>query len=115
MKTVRIKVKDLLGHLKANRENHIKEYTESMIGYRKAVIDELKAKSIIAGQNLDVSHALKTIRPTSFEKTYDEVISMLEWTIEKEVDLDRNEFTMYVQDQWQWKDSFLATTSIYKA
>ena len=114
MKTVKIKVSDLLKHLKTNRINHIKDYNESMVGYRKAIQDELKGKLIIAGQELDVSHTLQTVRPVSFEKTYDEVIAMLEWTTDKEVELDRNEFTMYVQDQWGWKDSFLATTRIYK-
>lgn len=115
MKTVKIKVSDLLKHLKTNRINHIKDYNESMVGYRKAIQDELKGKLIIAGQELDVSHTLQTVRPVSFEKTYDEVIAMLEWTTDKEVELDRNEFTMYVQDKWGWKDSFLATTQIYKA
>lgn len=115
MKTVKIKVSELLKHLKTNRTNHIKDYTESMVGYRKAILDELKGKHLVACQNLDVSHTLQTVRPVSFVKSYDEVISMLEWTTEKEVDLDRNEFTMYVQDQWGWKDSFLATTQIYKA
>lgn len=115
MKTVKIKVKELLNHLKTNRDNHIADYTEAMDGYRKAILDELKGKYTIACQNLDVSHSLKTVRPTSFVKSYDEIISMLEWTTDKEIELDHSEFTMYVQDDWSWKGNFLAATSIYKA
>ena len=114
MKTVKIKVSELLKHLKANRVNHIKEYNEAMIGYRKAILDELKAKELIASQNLDVSHSFKSVRPTSYEESYDEAIAMLEWTTDKEVELDRSEFKTYVQDEWNWKGNFLATTSVYK-
>ncbi len=115
MKTVKIKVTDLLKHLKANKQKHIQDYDEAMVGYRKAIIEELRGKSIVACQHLDVSHTLKTVRPTSFVKSYDEIISMLEWTTDKEIELDRGEFTMYVDDDWSWKGNFLAATSIYKA
>ena len=114
MKTVKIKVSELLKHLKTNRLNHIKDYHEAMLGYRQAIREELKAKSVVAGQNLDVSHNLKTVRPTSYEDSYNEVIAMLEWTTDKEVELDRLEFQQYVQDNWNWKGNFLATTSVYK-
>jgi hypothetical protein len=103
----------LLKHLKTNRDKHIKEYEEAMAGYREAIISELKGKYTIACQNLDVSHSLKTVRPISYEKSYNEIISMLEWTTDKEIELDHNEFTMYVQDDWSWKGNFLATTSVY--
>ena len=115
MKTVKIKRGDLLSHLKNNKKKHIEEYTEAMVGYRKAILQELKDKQMVACQNLDIGHTLKTIRPTSFEKSYDEIISMLEWTTDKEIELDHSEFTMYVQDDWSWKGNFLAATSIYKA
>ena len=82
MKTVKIKVKELLAHLKTNRANHIKDYDEAMVAYRKAILDELKAKQTVASQNLDISHSLKTVRPTSYESSYDEAIAMLEWTTE---------------------------------
>jgi hypothetical protein len=114
MKTVKIKVSDLLKHLKTNRAIHAKDYEEAMLGYRKAILDELKAKQIVACQNLDISHHLNTIRPKSFEKDYDSIIAMLEWTTDKEVELDPVQFKQYVQDEWNWKQEFATSTAIYK-
>jgi hypothetical protein len=115
MKTVKIRVKDLLAHLKTNRASHIKDYDEAMVGYRQAIRDELNSKLIIASQDLDVSHTLKTVRPSSYESSYDEAISMLEWTTDKEVELDQIEFKQYVQDEWRWKNDFVTSTAFYKA
>ena len=115
MKTVKIKRGDLLSHLKNNKKKHIEEYTEAMVGYRKAILQELKDKQMVACQNLDISHTLKTVRPASYESSYDEAIAMLEWTTDKEVELDQHEFKQYVQNEWTWKNAFATSTLSYKA
>jgi hypothetical protein len=114
MKTVKIKVTKLLQHLKNNRYEHINDYELAMVEYRKAIIEELKVKYSYACQNLDVSHTLKTVRPQSFLESYDEAIMKLEWTTDKEIELDHSEFKQYVQDEWSWKHAFATSTLSYK-
>lgn len=113
MNSIKIKVKDLLTHLKKNRANHQKEYAELMVEYRLAVIDALKQKLKAAQKNEDVDHTLRVVTPANFTSDYDEVIAMLEWTTDTEVELDRHQFKQYVQDEWAWKLGFAATKSAY--
>ena len=113
MKTVKIKVKDLLAHLKKNRANHKTQYEELMTDYRAAVIDAFKAKLKAAQKNEDVDHTIRVVRPDDYTSSYDQAISMLEWTTDTEVELDQHEFTQYVQDNWTWKVGFAATQRAY--
>jgi hypothetical protein len=114
MDSVKIDVKQLLGHLKENREKHIVDFEEAMIGYRKAMIDTLNAKLKAAKKEEDVDHSIRITRPISYLDSYDEAIAMLEWTTQSEVELDRSDFKQYVRDEWAWKQSFVATSSLYK-
>lgn len=114
MKTIKIKVEDLLTHLQKNREKHVTEFNIAMSGYRKAVWEKLKELTEKAERLEDIHHTLDVIRPQSFIDSYDEAISMLQWTTDTEVELDRAEFKQYVQDEWSWANVFAASTRVYK-
>jgi len=115
MNTVKVAVRDLLAHLKANREAHIAEFNESMVGYREAMIKAFAQALKKAKANEDVDHMVDIVRPFSYLESYDEAIAMLEWTIDQEVELDRQQFKQYVQDEWVWKQAFVRTAGMYKA
>lgn len=112
MKLITVDVKDLLTHLKANREKHIIEYHEAMIGWRQAVIDAFADGLKKAKKHEDFTF-INPPRPISYEESYDTVIEQLEWTLDTSVDLDQAEFKQYVQDDWGWKSSFNITSSLY--
>lgn len=114
MDTVKINTKKLLGHLKKNREAHLLEITEAMIGYREAVIKAVKAQLKAANAHEDIDHRIDVVRPMNFTKEYDEAIALLEWSTDAEVELSRAQFVQYVQDQWTWKMAFAASTQSYK-
>jgi len=114
MDSVKIDVKQLLGHLQTNREKHIVDFDEAMVGYRKAMIDTLNVKLKAAKKDEDVEHNIRVVRPTSYLNDYDEAIAMLEWTTQSEVELDRHQFKQYVRDEWAWKQAFTATSAMYK-
>jgi len=114
MNTVKVAVSDLLKHLTANREAHIAEFNESMVGYREAVIKAFAQSLKKAKANEDVAHTIEVVRPISYLESYDEAIAMLEWTVDKEVELDRSQFKQYVQDEWVWKQAFVRTAGMYK-
>lgn len=113
MNSVKVAVSDLLKHLKKNREAHIKSYNEAMEGYREALVKELKVMTKKATAGEDIELYVRVVRPESYEDSYTEAIEMLEWTVEKEVEIDRHQFKQYVQDEWQWKQGFARTMSVY--
>ena len=83
MNSVKVAVSDLLKHLKKNRETHIKDYEEAMVGYREALVKELKAMTKKAQNNEDIELYVRVVRPESYVDSYTEAIEMLEWTVEK--------------------------------
>lgn len=113
MKTVKVAVSDLLTHLKANRENHINDYAELMVEYRKAVVEALSFKLKIAKKEEDVHHTIDVIRPVDYTESYDTAITQLEWTVDTEVDLDQHEFAQYVENKWSWSNMFTQTRMAY--
>lgn len=115
MKSVTVLKSILLSHLKSNREKHIVEFQEAMAAYRVKMQETIRHLSEKAHRNEDISHSIDVVRPISYVSSYDEAISMLEWGVDKEVTLDRNEFKQYVQDEWAWKGTFEAMASSYKA
>lgn len=113
MKTIKVSKAELLSHLRTNRENHIVEYNDALVQYRLALQEAFKDALKQAKNNEDVEHRVNVVRPQNYTKAYDEAITMLEWDVEDSVELDQHEFKQYVQDEWGWKNEFLATTRIY--
>ena len=113
MKTVRVDVQELLSHLSVNREKHIKEFDETIKNYRIALVDVLQKLYEDAQQNKDINHTIDLVKPRSFLHSYDQTIAKLQWTTEKEVELDSAEFIQFVLDEWNWKDIFKGTENFY--
>lgn len=113
MKLIKVNKSELLGHLRTNREVHVEEYNNALIAYRGALIKAFKEALKKANNLEDVNHRVDVIRPLNYLESYDNVISMLEWTTEDTIELDQNEFRQYVQDAWGWKNEFTAVAASY--
>ena len=111
------KVKDLIKILKENRIKHIAEFKEAFEGYLVKIGEVLKeeTKKHKAGKDYSRGFSLSLIVPTSYEKEYTVIIEMLEHCTDDTIMLDRSSFTSYVMDEWQWKNSFTSTTSLYNS
>jgi hypothetical protein len=114
MKDINIEIDGLLNVLKENREKHVKEYEEAVIGFKQALIKELKKKLTKAKKLEEVILNFETIKPHSYKNSYDLMISKLEATSDTVVSLTDSEFQQYYLDQWSWKNSFETTTKMYK-
>ena len=124
MREVKVKRDDLLEALKKNRDSHMVEYVEACQGYRKkalakidsvfadlrGTVEQLKEGETIA--LISLSFGLDV--PRSHERDYDQVIRMMEMSVDDVVTLKSDEFSCFVMDDWDWKQSFLANTSQYK-
>ena len=129
MNLITVEKKRILEIIKRNKENHVEEYKEAMKGYRVGVVAgleklmgniqdmsnevELSLEEARNGGKLKTSFSLDVyspftdlIKPESHEKEYETVIGMIELDTGVEVELDRGEYRNYVQDDWDWSDSF---------
>lgn len=125
MREVKVNRKELLEKVRANRETHVRDYEESVIGYKAAAlkaIDEGMAKlrrsveELKTGQVLHLAAVSFDLEvPENHKKDYDQVIAMLEMSVDDQLTIRSDEFALYVMDDWSWKANFDKTTTTYKS
>lgn len=113
MRSVKIKTQELLEVLRKNRETHQADFDKAIVGYREAVVKEIKTALRRAEEGKDVNTLVSAVKPSNYVKSYDTVIRMLEMSSEDTVELTMQEFNQYVQDEWHWKQEFAATSMLY--
>jgi hypothetical protein len=70
---------------------------------REELLDVLKKNRAQFG--LDV--------PESHEKAYDQIIRMMEMSVDQEITLTCSQFGCFVMDDWDWKEKWAASNSAY--
>ena len=117
MKSVRIEKYMLLNILRANKAKHIKDYNESVVDYKNAVLKVAKRNLELAEtgdmESMNKFQAFPQ-KPTSYEQEYNRSIRMLELSVDDTIELENTLFNQLVLDEWQWKSSFVATSTLYK-
>lgn len=114
MNTVTIDKERLRTTLEENLAKHETEYAETYAGWQEAVLTELRRlarefKKDPKGTRLYVNLPA----PENHAHDYRETLSMLEWEQKDSVELDREDFARYVNDEWEWKDRFLTASATY--
>lgn len=115
MNTVKVSKDELLSTLEGNREQHVIDYKEALVEYRKAAVAELtdmlkNAKS----KSGKIKRSIVAPEPQSFESSYATAIRMLQMSVDDEIELTQQEFSQYVEDKWTWQGVFASSTMSYK-
>lgn len=113
---------ELIEKMRANREQHERDYLEAAGKYRDAIVSELRARASKIARSADESDPGKIDDinpdvylpvPERFTDSYDKAIAALEWHQGDQVELDQKEFERWVLNEWEWKRSFAANTQSY--
>lgn len=109
---------NLLQVLKRNLEKHANEYKEAIHNYRLALIvdvqellDELEKTTLLNSRLVKLK--INFVVPQSQEEQYQNVIDMLEASVDENIKLDNEAFQAYYKDNWSWKKGFAELTSLY--
>jgi len=114
MKTVTVKKEVLLKKLLENKKIHIREYNEAMIGWVETAIKQLENEIETLKTNpLSSKLYFNLSKPVSYEKKYDVAIGMLEMEVNDIVEISSEEFQRYVNDEWEWTESFKHMSTFY--
>lgn len=108
---------DLLNALRDNREKHVAEYKEAEFAFRETLIAKLKeslAAVEVHGEDPRKHMVLSLDIPQSHQRDYDIAIRMLEMSRDETITIDETKYLQYVEDDWNWKAHFAATTQVYK-
>ena len=103
---VRIKKDELLKALKKNREQHEGIFLEAQKLYRKETIRKLDQLLNEARNGQKIPSNISLSPPVNHNDDYDRVIKMLEMSVDNVFQLSQTEFTQYVQDDWDWSQSW---------
>lgn len=111
MREVKVKRTELLEKVSANKVNHIKEYDEARIDYCKASMQEHKIRMMelekFIGNDSPIDQFCSQLQvPQNHAKDYDQVIQMLEMSIDDVITIRSDEFACYVMDDWDWRSEF---------
>lgn len=113
LRSVRISKEFLLEKLKENRETHKAQFEAALNGWHVEVIKSLE--STIERVKKDKRHNPNFYLPMPENHTteYDQVIEMVEASLDKEFELTTSEFAQYVRDDWGWKADFINVANSY--
>lgn len=131
-RTVTVNRLKLLETLRTNREEHNRQYHESVAGYRQAAREALGVQQAKARRMIDDNAAMILAKierfdpldplsnqvvvlgqiaftlevPQDHTKSYDVAIMMAEWEVGETIALQQSQFQCFVMDDWDWKKSF---------
>lgn len=106
----------LLDILRANRAKHQEVFEEAVRGWHDHALKMLagKEKEIRSGR-LPRAITISLPAPENHVRDYDRVIRMLEMHLEDQYTLTEQEFSWYVEDNWDWKRRWTVSNSGYAA
>ncbi len=117
--SVNVLRKELLDKLRENVEIHKKDYAEACIGYRIKLVADLKKALVLAETVHDTKlHNLRAVaydHPRSYENEYNEIIDMMEASVDDVIQLDSTSFKQYFKNEWSWSNHFNTANSLYKS
>lgn len=104
----------LLEILRENKRRHQEVFEEAVEGWRRHVLDILaeKEKLIRAGR-LPKAITISLPAPENHTRDYDRVIGMLELHQGNTFTLGDQEYSCYVNDDWDWKRRWTISNSGY--
>ena len=123
MEQVTVRIIDLLGKLKANRETHQQTYELARDGFRKQAIEMFKKELHLAESGWEFRSRVYLEPPEDHTKDYDNAIEMLDMALkavstdvlpgDATITVTRKDFACYVRDDWGWKEAWFANASGY--
>ena len=113
-RTVNVKRVELLAILKTNKELFVTEYNQALIDFKAKMIKELEValKKAKKGELDKVQLILSP--PSDYTESYQEVIDMMEVSVDEVINLDSEAFKAYYKNEWSWSNSFKTLVGSYK-
>jgi hypothetical protein len=106
----------LITTLSDNKNRHVEEFQEAMLGWRKQIaeiFDNIAQEARDGKLTKIPSKAWRHDVPQSHIKDYECAIAMLGMHTGDTVEISTADFQRFVQDDWDWKDQFRATNAMY--
>jgi hypothetical protein len=126
MRKTEVRRDELLVTVKENRKKHAADHAEAVAAYRSEGVNviadvmkqlmALRVKMVEKGDDVPALNVdfRRLPPPKSHDKSYAQVIRMLEMEQREVITLEASEFACFVMDDWDWKDDFSTVLEFYK-
>lgn len=103
----------VLDKVRSNRAGHAKIVEEARVGFvdKAAALLTAELEKVKAGKISELFVRLEA--PADHTREYDTVIKMLEMHTEETITLGAAEVQMFIEDNWEWSDQFIAVNAAY--
>ena len=120
MRSVKVNRDELLAIIIQNAAKHAEEYETAMTVYKTDVVEKLTkmlkaAKAEAQKDKPSFDLYVNLVEPQSYQDSYTTAIKMLNMSTDDVIELTASEFSQYVEDNWNWKAQFTASTAMYNA
>lgn len=115
MKTVNVEKVDLIAKMTINLTQHKIDYADALEGYWKTLTKELQNLLASAMNENNIQYYIKAEKPKSYVNSYEKAIEMVKWETSNIIELTPQEFSRFVLDDWEWKESFLQSQMLYNS
>jgi len=110
--TISVERKKLIGILQENRAKHEADYEKSVEGYKKFLVEHAAANVDRAASGKH-PNPFPHRKPGNYLPQYDRALGMLALSVDDNVGLSAYDYARFVDDDWDWKDEFVTSTSVY--
>lgn len=110
---VTVKKDTLINVLKANKEEHLHKYKEAYEEYKQQMILLLEEQIEKTKNDILPQRYIGLPHPENHKQDYDRILSMLDMDINDTFDLNEDQYSKYVLDNWDWKRDWMDTVTSY--
>jgi hypothetical protein len=115
-RTYKVRIADLLGYLKKNRDEHLAIVEEAQTKFRELAINKLDSmlKDAKSGKNIRTTIGLKV--PSIHTDAFDNAIGLMQMTQkagEEIIEITADEYERFVRNRWEWTNEFLSSNRAY--
>lgn len=105
----------LLDYLESNKKNHIKNYNDAVLNYRKKFEDRCRNEfdKMKNNENYVPKISENLNPPVNYIEQYDNAIAMLKMHIGPDIEIDEKDYKKFIKDEWEWSYNFLSSNSKY--
>jgi uncharacterized protein YggE len=113
MEKVRVKPANLIEKLEENFKRHKEELKKAQADYiaKAQIVLDSRLRKIKAGEVVHLSFDISP--PDDHTEDYERAIEMLKMSEDETVTITATQFAAFVQDKWNWKNSFISKNNSY--
>ena len=106
--------KEKIAALEKNHRDQLKLLRKNLKTNRAILKEQVKKELALVNDKIKTGYLyMKNTYPENHTDDYAGTIRRLELSVDKEIELDTNEFDSYIRNKWAWRDSFLTSNTGY--